>query len=114
MPSFFDAEIARFTTPYPADGRWAFVSHAPWHALGGAAYGIYLFDMATRRMKLVYDDPKVSDVDPIPVAPRPLPASPPPQRDPARAKTGRIVCASVFHTDLPYTHSAVRYVEVIE
>ncbi len=119
--------VGRYTSPCPvvpagavtrqagaSSSRWVFVSHAPWHRLGGAAYGIYLVDLATRRQQLVYDDPVVSDISPIPVWPRTLPPLPPSQRDPRGPPTGIVYCASVFHTDLPYDKSSVRYVRVIE
>jgi hypothetical protein len=106
--------IGRFTTPYPAGGEWVFVSYAPWYDLRGSAYGIYLFDMATRRRILVYDDPRLSEIDPIPVVPRPLPHTMASQLPPKRQKTGRILCASVFTSDLPYDRKRVKYVRVLE
>ena len=103
----------RYTSPHPAGGKWVFVSHAEWHKQGGAAYGIYLFDLATRTKVLVYDDPTFSDIDPIPVVPRPLPKTLAPQAPPEAGPTGRIYCASVFRSDLPYNRRAVKSVRVI-
>ena len=105
--------IGRFTTPYPAGGRWVFVSHAPWHDLRASGYGIYLFDLASRRKILVYDDPQLSDIDPIPVAAHPRPPVLASQLGTKSGALGRIYCASVFHSDLPYDHKRVRYVRVI-
>ena len=111
----------RFTTPYPAvpasrsetkTDDWLYVSHAPWYDLRRNGYGIYLFNTATRRKVLVYDDPEMSDVDPVPVYSRPVPKILVPAITPGKA-TGRIYCVSVFNSDLPYDHSAVKYVRVI-
>ena len=87
--------------------------HAPWHDLRTSGYGIYLFDLASRRQVLVYDDPALSDIDPIPVAPRPratVLASPLGMKFGPR---GRIYCTSVFLSDLPYDRKSVKYVRVI-
>jgi len=104
--------VGRYTTPYPATNGWAWVSHAPWHDLRGNGYGIYLLNLATRESQLIYDDPQMSDVDPVPVAPHPRPRT----RTSTLAgnRTGRIFCNSVFNTDLPYDTSAVRAVRVLE
>jgi len=106
--------IGRFTTPYPAGGRWVFVSHAPWHDVRGSAYGIYLLDLATRRKVPIYDDPQFSEIDPIPVRPRRRPAVPASHLSTGHQRRGRIYCASVFNSDLPYDRKSVRSVRVIE
>ena len=106
--------VGRFTTPYPAGGRWVFVSHAPWHDLRGSAYGIHLFDLDSRRMIPVCDDPAVSDIDPIPVAPRPRPPVLAGRLHPSSRRTGRVLCASVFNTDLPFDKKRAKYIRVIE
>ena len=49
--------VGRFTTPYPAGGDWILVSHAPWHDLRVNGYGLYLMNLATRELRLIYDDP---------------------------------------------------------
>ena len=110
----------RYTTPYPAAlpdspesaRSWVYVSHAPWYNLRRSGYGIYLLDLASRRKVLVYDDPQMSDVDPIPVFARRRPKVLASHIDPKR-KRGRIYCVSVFHSDLPYDHKRVRTVRVI-
>ena len=124
--------VGRYTTPYPAGAGWAWVSHAPWHDLRVNGYGLYRMNLATRELELVYDDPQMSDVDPVPLAPRPVPlarastlkatatstvaAGVPPSGESGvpPAPTGRIICNSVFNTDLPFDQSAVRYVRVLE
>ena len=105
--------VGRYTTPYPAGDGWAWVSHAPWHDLRVNGYGLYLLNLATRELELVYDDPQMSDVDPVALAPRPSPLTRSSTLKPSTA-TGRIVCNSVFNTDLPFEKSAVRAVRVLE
>ena len=106
--------IGRFTSPYPLDDQWILVSHAPWHDLRGSAYGLYLFHLPTREMRLVYDDPAFSCVHPVALAPRAVPHSVPSTLPNQPAETGRIYCNSVFHSDLPFDHSQAKYVRVIE
>lgn len=106
--------VGRYTTPYPAGDGWAFVSHAPWHDLRVNGYGLYLMNLVTRELEVVYDDPQMSDVDPIVLAPQP----PALVRSSTLAKTpgatGLIVCNSVYNSDVPYNKDAVRYVRVLE
>lgn len=105
--------VGRYTTPYPASAGWAWVSHAPWHDLRANGYGIYRMNLATRELELIYDDPQMSDVDPVPLAPRPSPLVRSSTLKPS-TPTGRIVCNSVFNTDVPFDQSAVRAVRVLE
>lgn len=105
--------VGRYTTPYPAGGSWVFVSHAPWHRLDNAAYGIRLLDLATGQSKPIYDDPSVSDIEPVPLMPRASPAVRRPMRESSGAKHGFIYCNSVFNSDLPYDRNAVRWVRVL-
>lgn len=117
--------VGRFTTPYPADDLWTWVSYAPWNDLRPNAYGLYLLNLHTRELELVYDDPQMSDVDPVPLAPQPLPlvrsstlktaSIPHSQSHPSIAPaTGRIFCNSVFNSDIPFDKSAVRTLRVLE
>ncbi len=105
--------VGRYTTPYPAGDGWAWVSHAPWHDLRANGYALYVMNLATRELELVYDDPQMSDVDPVPLAPRPLPLVRSSTLKTSTA-TGRIFCNSVFNSDLPFDKSSVRYVRVLE
>jgi putative hemolysin len=107
--------VGRFTAPYPLGGEWALVSHAPWHDLRVNGYGLYAMNLATREMKLIYDDPQMADVEAVPLwsSERPL------VRETTLAgvrpaATGRIFCNSVFNTDQPFDTNAVRYVRVLE
>lgn len=112
----YDAQnpVGRFTSPHPVDNDWILVSHAPWHDLRGSAYGIYLFHLPTREMRLVYSDPAFSSVHPVAIAPRLVPRVIPSTLPKKRPETGRIYCNSVFNSDLPFDHAQVKYVRVIE
>lgn len=104
--------VGRWTSPYPVDERRVLVAHAPWWNQAANAYGLYLMDLATREMTLIYDDPMWGDVDPIPLVPRPVPALAEPNL--ARSgKTAVVLCQSVFTSDRPYDHAAARYVRVL-
>jgi len=106
--------VGRCTSPYPADEGRLFVAYAPWYDSSYSAYGLYLFDMDTRELALVYDDPTVSDVDPVALVPRPVPPRIEPNvADRGGQATGTILCLSVFNSDLPYDHQAVRYVRLL-
>lgn len=128
--------VGRYTSPYPAGTEWAWVSHAPWYDLRVNGYGLYLMDLVTRELHLVYDDPAMADVDPVPLAPqaRPLVRSSTladlgsvkagvrtgeerSRADRSTANhgaTGVIFCNSIFNTDQPFDAKAVRYVRVLE
>jgi len=71
-------------------------------------------NLATRELELVYDDPQMADVDPIPLAPQPKPALRTSTLVRNRTPTGLIYCNSIFNSDLPYEHDAVRFVRVLE
>ena len=105
--------VGRYTTPYPLDNDWIIVSHAPWYDLRGNGYGLYLFHLPTRTLKLLYDDPDLSDIDPIPVAPRTPPRVIPSARHAKHKRTGFVYCNSVFNSDVPYDHTRVKFVRVI-
>ena len=105
--------VGRFTCPHPAGGQWVFVSHAPWYDLRPNGYGIYCFDLATRRKVLVYDDPQLSEIDPIPIVARRRPPVPATQLSAQPNRPGGVYCASVFNSDLPFDRKAVRHVRVI-
>ena len=105
--------IGRYTSPYPADEGRLLVAHAPWYDTGWDAYGLYLFDMETRELTLVHDEPGVSDVDPVPLVARPVPPRLEPNSPRRDQPTGTVLCLSVFNSDLEYDRTAVRYVRVL-
>lgn len=105
--------VGRFTSPYPVDGDWILVSHAPWTDLRVNGYGLYCMNLVTRELRPVYDDPQMADVDPIPL----VPGARPVVRGSTLAQqrpTGLIYCNSVFNSDLPYDPKAVKFVRVLE
>jgi len=106
--------IGRLTAPYPIGGDWVILSHAPWYDLRWNGYGLCLLNLKTREMRLVYDDPDLSDVDAIPVMPRPRPRVIPVPPTPPKTDTGFVLCQSVFNTDLPFDRSKVVAVRVLE
>jgi hypothetical protein len=65
-------------------------------------------------MRLVYDDPQMSDVDAVPVIPRDRPRVIPVGTPPQGSDTGFVFCESVFRSDLPFDRSKVAYVRVME
>ncbi|NOZ19841.1 MAG: hypothetical protein GXP25_02000 [Planctomycetes bacterium] len=106
--------VGRYTTPYPAGNDWLWISHAPWYNTAKNAYGLYLFNMTTRELVLVHDEPGVSEFAPIPIAPRSRELQVPSSPKSNAKRTGTIECLSVFNTDLPFSKDAVRYVRVLE
>ncbi len=115
MQSYDDQNpIGRFTAPFPLNGNWILASHAPWYDRRLNAYSLQLLNLETREMRLVYDDPDMSDVDAIPIAPRPVPPVRPSVRPPTASKTGFVFCQSVFNSDLPFDRRDVAAVRVLE
>ncbi|MFV2068295.1 MAG: HEAT repeat domain-containing protein [Pirellulales bacterium] len=113
--------IGRYTTPYPVDDRTILVSHAPFCKLGPHAYGLYLFDVESRRKTLVYDDPARSEVDVVPLVRSRLPqavqtadaeANQAPSADMVARATGEVVIMSVFNSDLPFDRNVVKFLRV--
>jgi hypothetical protein len=70
-------------------------------------------NLATREMRLVYDDPQMADVDAVPLAPQP----PPMARESTLGRSrgsGLIYCNSIYNSDLPYARQAAKFVRVLE
>ena len=106
--------VGRLTAPYPIGGDWVLLSYAPWHDTRWNGYGIYLCNLKTREMRLVYDDPQMSDVDALPVVPHERPTAIPTTRRRTDSDTGYVYCPSVFNSDLPFDRSKVAGVRVLE
>jgi HEAT repeat protein len=106
--------VGRYTTPFPLDNHWVLVSHAPWNDLRENGYGLYAMNLATRELRLIYDDPQMSDVDPIALVPQPRPLPRASTLATGGPDTGRILCNSVFNSDIPFDREAVKYVRVLE
>ncbi len=106
--------VGRYTAPYPLDNDWVVVSHAPWYDRRLNGYGLYALNLATKELRLVYDDPGLSDVDAIPIRPRPRPRVIPATRPQGERRTGFVSCNSVFNSDLPFDRARVTSVRVLE
>ncbi len=106
--------IGRFTAPYPLGGDWVLVSHAPWYDTRLNGNGLYVFNLQTRELRLLYDDPELSDVDALPVVPKPAPMTIAVSDPPRNMDTGFVFCESVFNSDLPFDRARVAYVQVLE
>ena len=106
--------VGRYTAPYPVGGDWVLVSHAPWYDRRVNGYGLYLLNLKTRDMQLVYDDPQMSDVDAAAVVPRAPEPVLPSMRDPGNRETGFVFCQSVFNSDLPFDRAKIASVRVME
>ena len=113
--------IGRYTTPYPIDEQTILVSHAPFCKLGPHEYGVYLFDLESRRQTLIYDDPASSEVDVVALAQSPAPPIPrladsgiirQSSADASAEPTGEYVILSVFNSDLPFDRRAVKFLRV--
>ncbi len=103
-----------YTTPFPLpDGRILCASTWKTPDRKKVDLGLYLFDPATQRLELVYNDPATADYEPRPVMARPAP----PVRSEAAVRhgySGRFVCASVFATQEKEVAERGRLVRVIE
>ena len=114
--------VGRYTAPYPIDEQTVLVSHAPFFKHAPHEYGLYLFDLDSRKQTLIYDDPKNAEIDVVPLAPfhaarlaRGLRMEPETRPTPPGApatETGEIVIMSVFHSDLEFDRAAVKYLRV--
>jgi hypothetical protein len=103
-----------YTTPFPLpDGRILCASTWKTPDRKKVDLGLYLFDPASQRLELVYNDPATADYEPRPVMARPTP----PVRSEAAVRhgySGRFVCASVFATQEKEVAERGRLVRVIE
>ena len=106
--------IGRITAPYPLDNEWVLASYAPWYDRRSNGYGLYAVNLETRALRLVYDDPELSDVDAVPLSARERPRVIPRMRPEPSEQTGFVFCQSVFNSDLPFDRSSVAAVRVME
>jgi hypothetical protein len=103
-----------FTTPYPlADGRILCASTTKAIEKKDVDLGLYVVEPATGKRTLVYNDPATADFEPRPVLPRPREPVLPDTIQPG-AFTGRLACASVFHTQEPAVKERGRLLRVVE
>jgi hypothetical protein len=102
-----------YATPWPLSEVFFLCVYSPAAARG--KYGIYLVDVFGNR-ELLYADPSISCLDPIPLRPRPAPPVVPQAADPP-AETGRMVVVNVYNSRLPMPEgvkiTALRVVQVL-
>lgn len=102
-----------YTTPFPLpDGRVLCSVTPRTPDRKQVDLGIYLFDPATGRRELVYNDPATADYEARPIMARPKPVTLPGQS--SREHNGRFLCASVFNTQEADVRVRGRLVRVIE
>ena len=109
-----DNKQRAYTTPFPLpDGTILCASTLKAYEREEVDLGLYLLDLDTDGLKLLYNDPLTADFEPRPIAAR----RPPPTR-PASTKplaySGRFVCASVFNTQEEGVPQRGRLVRLIE
>lgn len=111
------------TTPYPLDDRTLLVAAGkkPFESVGGSRptdtvdLGIYLLDIDSGELTLLYNDPHVADFGARPLHPRPVPpviATSPGVRQ--RQFSGTLYCCSAFISQLDAVRERGRLVRVIE
>jgi len=109
-----DNQTRSYTTPFPLpDGTVLCASTPKTSDRKRVDLGLYLFDPATKELRLIYNDPAVADFEPRPVMARPIPPVHAPHAQP-RAYSGRFVCSSVFATREKDVPVRGRYVRLIE
>jgi len=90
--------VLRITQPQPMpDGRILCASTLKEHDREKVDLGLYVFDPASGRLELIYNDPKEAEFEPRPILPRRPPTVQPTKTDPG-AYSGRFLCSSVFAT----------------
>jgi len=109
-----DNHTRSYTTPFPLpDGRVLCASTLKESDRAKVDLGLYLFDPATKRLELIYNDPAAADFEP-----RPIMARRPPMTHTVHtsqdAYSGRFVCTSVFKTQEKEVPQRGRLVRLIE
>ena len=104
-----------YTTPWALSERAFLVAYSPdWNtntAAHGVTQGLYLMlELADGTMvrELLYRDPAISSMDPIPLRPRPVPAAFPSER--REGASGRFLVLNVRDTALPFPDDGRRVV----
>jgi HEAT repeat protein len=103
-----------YTTPFPLpDGTLLCAATLRVEEREEVDLGLYLFDPATGRRQLIYNDPALADFEA-----RPIMAGRPPQLQPSTKSNspyaGRFLCSSVFATQEPEVLERGRFVRLIE
>lgn len=105
------------TSPYPVDNNTLLVSAGKRPAnkyYAVANLGIHTMDITTGELTLLYDDPKTSEFEIRPLAPRPVPPVALGQGVKLESYTARIDCQNVGFTRNPFVKERARYVAILE
>jgi HEAT repeat protein len=122
---FPDPRMA-ITTPYPMDQKTLLVAAGERpdkkdkkgiNTIDREAlvdHGLYLLDLKTKQLKLIYNDPKTADFEARPLITRTCPPVIPEQSREADSFVARMDCQSVFRARNPLVRERARYVRVAE
>ncbi len=103
-----------YTTPFPLpDGSILCASTEKTADRAKVDLGLYLFDPAEKKLRLIYNDPNRADFEPRPVMIRPRPPVLPTQTD-HQSYSGRFFCASAFTSQEQHVATRGRLVRLIE
>lgn len=101
-------EFGAFADPYPVSEKFFLVSHAP--GPQASRYGLYLLDAWGNRAEL-YQDPKLSCFEPMPLRPRRKPTAIAEAVD--RNRTGTLFIQDVYEGMTGIERGTVKYVRVM-
>jgi hypothetical protein len=111
--------VGAFATPWPLSEDLFFTAYTPEPLAkentppqSANAYGIYLVDTLGGR-ELIYRDPQVSCVSPMPLAPRPKPPVLPSALAKASEQTGTFYIQNVYQSSQPIVPGSIMGVRVV-
>ncbi len=109
-----DNKTRAYTTPLPLpDGTVLCAASAKTPDRKKVDLGLYLFDPATKEVRLIYNDPATADFEPRPIMARPRPMVHAAEVK-RHAYSGQFVCSSVFATQEKHVPLRGRLVRLIE
>lgn len=109
-----DYQQRAYTTPWPlVDGRILCATTDKTPDRKKVDLGLYVFDPASGKLELLYNDPRKADYEPRPVLPRLRPHAQPVVAK-RNAYSGRFFCASVFNTQEKDVQARGRLVRLVE
>ncbi len=106
-----------YATPFALSKDFCLASYSPSWSTRDASHavtmGIYLVDSAGRR-ELLYRDPLISSMDPLPLKPRSVPAVHAPAHDGASSSEGEFLLLDVFRSTESMARGAVKELRIVE
>ncbi|MBI4601157.1 MAG: PD40 domain-containing protein [Planctomycetes bacterium] len=106
-----------YTTPYPLGESVFLAAHSPSWSTRDAAHsvtmGLCLIDASGSRV-LLYRDPEISSLDPIPVLPRPAPGTWVPEARAVAGGEGELLLLDVYRSTEPIPRGSIRELRVIQ